>query len=268
MYKLAVIVGHKETSQGAPAGPPLDCSEYVYNTKVAQHMERLANDFLVAVFVRDKDLGYTKQIEKAYGQTDTWGADLTIELHFNGGPETARGTVTLSSGTAKSLRFAHLAQTRMLGLLNRTGKQDRGVKTRARSDRGGFSLVAGRAPAILVEPFFGSNEKDCKMMAKLGVDAYARNLLGAAQDMFDTFPRADIKKSSNMQSHTFTAAVGTAAAGLAAVEQLNLSAAQDALNFVKANWQIALAAIGIIAIVLAVRGMQGYLRDRKKAQRI
>ena len=39
--------------------------------------------------------------------------------------------------------------------------RNRGLVKRGRHERGGLSLWAGRAPAALIEPYFGSNSKDC-----------------------------------------------------------------------------------------------------------
>ncbi|MEP2184175.1 hypothetical protein, partial [Roseibium sp.] len=42
------------------------------------------------------------------------------------------------------------------------GNKDRGVRFVGKGDRGGRSLWAGRAPAILTEPYFGSNKVECE----------------------------------------------------------------------------------------------------------
>ena len=66
----------------------------------------------------------------------------------------------LSSGTVALLRLAALVQAAIVGVL---GLPDRGVKTRQPDDRGGASLHSGRAPAILIEPYFASNERDLEV---------------------------------------------------------------------------------------------------------
>lgn len=269
MSKLAIIVGHNKRAQGAVAVSPINQSEYVFNAQVAKIMDAEAADFglEVGIFYRDGKLGYSGQIAKAYREADAWGADLAIELHFNGAAnKSARGTVTLSSGSAKSLRFASLAQDAMVALFGRIGKQDRGVKTRARGDRGGFSLVAGNAPAILVEPFFGSSTADCDLMDRKGRRAYARALLGAAAEMFGTQPRKNVLASRNLQSHTLAGTTGAAAMAFGALDTVSphLPVIGDMLDMVAANWKIVAITVGGIALVLAVRGAIGYLRDRKR----
>jgi N-acetylmuramoyl-L-alanine amidase len=68
----------------------------------------------------------------------------------------ATGTETLTSGSVGSVAFAELVQEEILDAL---GLRDRGLKYVTKEGRGGRSLFAGRAPAILVEPFFGSSPK-------------------------------------------------------------------------------------------------------------
>ena len=91
-----------------------------------------------------------------YEETDRWGANATVELHFNGSnsPDST-GTETLTSGTPASMALAVAVNQAMVTAL---GLRDRGVKTRS-SGGGGAALISGRAPAVLIEPFFGSSER-------------------------------------------------------------------------------------------------------------
>ena len=60
------------------------------------------------------------------------------------------------------MNLAYEVQKRCVAVL---GTADRGVRTRGRQDRGGRSLWQGRAPAILTEPYFGSNAHECNIAA-------------------------------------------------------------------------------------------------------
>jgi N-acetylmuramoyl-L-alanine amidase len=85
----------------------------------------------------------------------------------------------LSSGSTGSLRLARAVQKQVVSLLR---VQDRGVIVRGPQDRGGESLFAGRAPAILTEPFFGSNREDLARVTGAEddlADAYLRGAIGA-----------------------------------------------------------------------------------------
>ncbi len=157
--KLAIVVGHNSRSQGAVRQDTGE-TEFSWNSKLAQMIEDIAqSDFPqidVRTFFREAGLGYTREIRDVYGRTDAWGADATCELHFNSHHnKNATGTETLTSGSRLSMAFAEALQDEMLDAL---GLKDRGEKV-VREGRGSASLISGRAPAALIEPFFGSSPK-------------------------------------------------------------------------------------------------------------
>ena len=157
--KFGVVVGHNSSKPGAVRKDTGE-SEYKFNSRIARLMAEYAKAVYpgmeVKIFYRDPGMGYSREIKEVYAATDRWGADLTSELHFNSfANEDAKGSEVLTSGTASSFKFAQITQRE---LVSRFGQLDRGVKTRA-TGRGSASLISGRAPAILPEPFFGSNSK-------------------------------------------------------------------------------------------------------------
>lgn len=154
--KLAHVVGHNAQSQGA-VRKDTGVTEYIWNLGLSRLMEQEARHFPeieLKTFLRHPAPSYSHEIKRVYREVDAWGADASIESHFNShmNPK-ATGTEVLSSGTAASLRFANAMQQEFLDLM---GLKDRGVKVR-RDGRGSFSLIFGAAPAILIEPFFGSS---------------------------------------------------------------------------------------------------------------
>lgn len=160
MNRLAIVVGHNSEKQGAVRADTGE-TEYVWNSELARMIEEAARadhpDIEVRTFHRQPGMGYRREIHQVYEETDAWGANATIELHFNSAAhETASGTETLTSGTPASMALAIAVNQEMVSTL---GLKDRGVKTRTSADRGGASLVSGRAPAILIEPFFGSSRR-------------------------------------------------------------------------------------------------------------
>lgn len=198
--KLAVVIGHNSQAQGAVRRDTGE-TEYVWNGRLAQMMERLAPDFGIElrVFRRVAGGGYRSEIRRVYSQVDQWGADASIELHFNGSASpSASGTETLSSGTALSLRLAAAVQDEMVIAL---GLRDRGIKTVVGSDRGGASLIAGAAPAILVEPFFGSSPKGQQATDRLAErEELARAYLRGAAVALDGFPRQSLDQSRTLDA--------------------------------------------------------------------
>ncbi|MCG7520840.1 N-acetylmuramoyl-L-alanine amidase [Ruegeria sp. Ofav3-42] len=154
--KLAIVVGHNARAQGA-VRPDTGETEFVWNSALALLIQSLAKhypDINVQVFFREPGPSYGREIRDVYRKTDEWGADAVIELHFNSHHNpNATGTETLSSGSRLSLLLAEALQEEMLDAL---GLRDRGEKI-VRKGRGSASLISGRAPAALIEPFFGSS---------------------------------------------------------------------------------------------------------------
>ncbi|MDF3606144.1 N-acetylmuramoyl-L-alanine amidase [Paracoccus sp. DMF-8] len=157
MTKIALVVGHNARSQGAVRVTD-GRSEYDWMGDLSAQI-LAANPGRYRVFRRPAGVVYTREISQTYAEVDAWGASGSIELHFNAAAaSTATGTETLTSGTKGSRRLATLIQSAMVGVL---GLRDRGLLVRDRKARGGESLWAGRAPAVLIEPYFGSNAGDC-----------------------------------------------------------------------------------------------------------
>jgi len=172
--KLAIVVGHTQIRPGAIAVAPIDAYEYPWNTDLAKQMKGHADDagMAIEIFYRD-NVGITG----AYQQAADFGASAVMELHFNSFESpAATGTETLWA-TAASETFAQAAQQAMDQAL---GLRSRGVKHR-NSGRGFKSLTQLPAtPSILIEPFFGSNPRDCSV-AHEKKSALAQALVGAAR---------------------------------------------------------------------------------------
>lgn len=199
MKKLALVVGHNSVAQGAVRSDGV--SEFQFNSRVAKLAQDYAHkaypDLEVRVFFRQAGLGYRKEIERVYEETDRWGASLTNELHFNSHSDpSAHGAEILSSGTASSFKFAQITQDMLVG---RMGMRDRGVKTR-KTGRGSESLMSGKAPAILSEPFFGSSSKDkLKFDEWYEEEALAELYIDAAAQALAVLPRQNLEESRTLQ---------------------------------------------------------------------
>jgi len=198
--KLAIVVGHNRKAKGVVAKSPFNLQEFDFNRDLAGVMVNFAKYYGIQakVFYRVPRGSYTKEIKEVYGKVDEWGADASIELHFNAGNGRTRGTLMLSGPSAQSLKMAHDVQDMVCALYNRTGKQDLGVTKYRNVKRGRASLITGKAPAILTEPFFGDVKAECRMVDKVGLDALANAYLAGISQAFDTKPTRVSKPKASL----------------------------------------------------------------------
>jgi hypothetical protein len=180
MRRLAIIVGHSEAAKGAWS-LSLQMHEYTLWSEVAIDIWREAKEIGLdcQVFKRD---GIS--IEEVGRRVSEW-ADLSIELHFNSAAKTVGNTTVVDIGPSgcetlymEPYRdFAQMIQTATIQALTESNPnydpnrpdsspfskpKDRGLKLIKEGDRGHRNLKAVTCPAVLVEPFFGSNAADSK----------------------------------------------------------------------------------------------------------
>ena len=184
---IAVVVGHNSNpkERGAFAPQPIGLSEWEFNDKLAREMQALAAtqtpSLKLSVVYRTAEAGagYSEETRRAYAEVDALKADASIELHFNAASSaSARYALVLSSGSAKSLALAKAFDTAFERAF--PGKPSKIWNHRkGEVKRGAKSLIAGKPPAVLLEPFFASNPTSLKEMAILGITGLARLYLGA-----------------------------------------------------------------------------------------
>lgn len=156
MTKIALVIGHNARSQGAVRVTDRR-SEYDWNGVLADAIR----DCCPGQYVVIRRTTGAGEIGRAYREVNASGAKASVELHFNSvATPQATGTETLTSGTKGSLRLANLIQPAMTAVL---GLRDRGLVTirKGSGGRGEASLWTGNPPAVLLEPYFGSNPGDC-----------------------------------------------------------------------------------------------------------
>jgi N-acetylmuramoyl-L-alanine amidase len=177
--KLAIIVGHLKVAKGARAVAPLSCYEYDYNDVVAELMYKHAKDRGIDCYVYRKD-GTTAEY---VGQLiDKWNADLCIELHFNAANGSARGTeVLVDEDPGESFHYAAVIQKQLCELFSRDKRGNRGVKVVEAGDRGHRNLKTVKCVSCLVEPAFGDNEDDARLL-KMLQNQYAMTLVDASME--------------------------------------------------------------------------------------
>ena len=199
--KIAIVVGHSSQDHGARAVAPLVDgiqTEWLFNDKVADEIIRIHSRFYrpmigprnleLKKFHRVTGGGYSTEIRRVYRLVNDWGADASMELHFNAASPSAKGALMLSSGSTESMRFATILLKHMVDTMQHG---DRGVEVR-KSGRGSLSLTAGRAPAVLTEPFFGTNREEVARVGELGIKGFA----GMYYDAIKEFAKVEIDPDS------------------------------------------------------------------------
>lgn len=176
---LVVIIGHgMGTDKGAYGVSPLSMHEHPYNTHVAADMAAYAKQRGLACTILNKHGSSTAAIGTTANTivNEYAGRGCVIELHFNAYNGSASGTETLyDTREADNKLFASICQKRMVALFKRL---DRGLKDRT-SGRGGSNLASVKVTGCLVEPLFGDNAVDAKLLKDKRTE-YARCLVEAA----------------------------------------------------------------------------------------
>lgn len=156
--KIAIVIGHNSKAQGAVRVTD-GRTEFDWNGQLAE-LIRAHDPSSIGIFYRDPNAGgYSREIDKVYGEVNASGAKLSLELHFNGSVNgDVSGGETYSSGSTNSLRLANLIRERVDAVMD---NKNRGVKILTRTDNGGRSLWQGNPPAVLTEPYFGTYAPGC-----------------------------------------------------------------------------------------------------------
>jgi N-acetylmuramoyl-L-alanine amidase len=143
-------------------------SEHAFNSGVARIIEN-------ALGIRGCASEVIHRYEgKSYGSAMTWlaakireiKATMAIELHFNASDvRAASGHEWLyMTGSAGGREIARCLDRKMRGTFPQL--QARGAKALEPSDRGGQFLLKTHCPAVIAEPFFGTNREDWEMVGE------------------------------------------------------------------------------------------------------
>ena len=162
--KIAICVGHSRW--GDKGSVSVDgTSEWEYNVKVADYLENMLKDqgfevLLVDQYPRNNYVSAMRWLGKHLKE---WGADLAIELHFNGAGPKAEGYEQLYwKGSSNGRFFAFCLNEAQKA--DDKGAPNRGIKyrpgERPSEKRGIAFLKYTHCPAVINEPFFGSSQTD------------------------------------------------------------------------------------------------------------
>lgn len=180
---IAICIGHSRKIKGRYDGGAysdfLKIQERDFNLEVASHLSKhLAQNGIPCLIIKDyAGNGYGSAMVDVAKQVKDCHASLAIELHFNSASPSATGHEWLywhSSAKGKALAEAFNAQFSK----DHLNIKARGLKAITAQDRGGAFLRNTHCPSVILEPFFGSKESDCRQVTPESIaKSYAKALI-------------------------------------------------------------------------------------------
>ena len=158
--KVLLIIGHNPISMGA-YNSQLKISEFDFwhdyvESQVLRWHQESGHEF--TIITRPAGKGYHAEMRHVHDFGSKWGADCSVEFHFNGAVQVVKGHEVLHfRGSKEGKRIAQICDKSFDTYLP---NRDRGIKPRGVADNGGYGLYVGRYPSILVEPFFNKQLPD------------------------------------------------------------------------------------------------------------
>ena len=150
--RVALVIGHKEKSQGA-INQGTGVSEFLYNEQVAARIDAKMIGSGVLL-----DVVYRGEMSRLPDQINNLRPDWVVSLHCNAFNTKAGGTEVLYYH--KSRKGKWLAVQFQEALLECFSLKDRGIKPKTSEDRGGYLLKYTNAPCVILEPFFIDNNTE------------------------------------------------------------------------------------------------------------
>jgi len=152
--EVAFIIGHTKLSKGAYSDY-FKSYEYDFYQKFKCELEEIGD-----VFTHNSiNTGYNNRQKKTAEKTKDY--DIVFEVHFNSLDKTADGCEAWHYYLNQESREICMKFCRTYSEL--TGVRNRGAKYLSKSSQRGYGFVKHQKPnAIILEPFFGDNQGDCK----------------------------------------------------------------------------------------------------------
>lgn len=178
---LVIDIGHSLRDPGA-CSATFNVCEFGFNTEIANLMKPLITTAKVSITSRDNTAnGYSTLPAKL----NALNPDFIISLHVNAATPQAQGTEMLYYHTSKnSHSMAKIMQRHVLSAFNFRNRYTKPIKD---GDRGVHLLKFTKAPCIITEPFFFSNDRETQKVLnnkqKL-VDAYVAGIDEIVKTLF------------------------------------------------------------------------------------
>jgi N-acetylmuramoyl-L-alanine amidase len=172
---IGICVGHSRKGDSG-ASSLTGASEWTYNQKVAEilRLELEKNNINSVVFTKYDGTGYAGAMTWLCAQLGLLKVDFAVELHFN----------SADTGAARGFEFLYWRTSKkgqaIASVFQQTFKKkfpenlSRGTKGLSKEDRGGLFVRLPSMPAVILEPFFGSNTREWEIFGS----EYGQKLLG------------------------------------------------------------------------------------------
>ena len=162
--KIALAVGHSRKIGNRLDGGAVsvgDVSEWEYNTQLADMIQDILEGQGHTVEIWESYAGKSYGGAMAWLADDIkeWGADCAIELHFNAATPGANGHEWLYWQSSDKGRLLAASINKAFMDTGLPIKQ-RGIKALNHNSRGALFCRLTHCPAVIAEPFFGSNSDD------------------------------------------------------------------------------------------------------------
>lgn len=172
---ICLVIGHSSGAQGA-ANPETGLTEWVYNSALANEIMRLFLPFHDEVdcrlIHRGAEYKSGTELAQAIDAINDHEPHLTVALHCNAWNQKRAGHAVIHHPSGKA--GAELAPIFMAHIATALGNRDRRIRRRKNLGL----LNKTRAPALILEPFFIDNPKDCANGVKRRLDL-AHGIYGA-----------------------------------------------------------------------------------------
>lgn len=172
--KVAIIIGHARDRRGADS-PWLE-PEWDFNTDVANALTSM-NGCMYDIYFHDGyGKGYSRMIQNTANKINKKNYDLVIELHYNSAyNSSANGcSVLYYKGSQKGQKWATRMSEKISKDMNIINDGAVGL---VKGNNGFLAVAYPNPPALILEPFFGSNKSDAqKFDEDYEIKKYARSI--------------------------------------------------------------------------------------------
>tara|TARA_R100000655_G_scaffold21217_4_gene43585 strand:- start:39816 stop:40370 length:555 start_codon:yes stop_codon:yes gene_type:complete len=174
---IAICVGHSRPNDSGAASVT-GVTEWDYNSQLADMIgDRLKTKY--KIYSTYKGSSYWSSMKWLAKTLRNDAVEAAVELHFNAATPSATGHEWLYWKTSEKGRlFARALRDSFEDCFPQL--RSRGIKPRQKGSRGAAFLRLTHCPAIIAEPFFGSNNEDWELALK-SMEGIATSIAGGIE---------------------------------------------------------------------------------------